>query len=282
MVQVYEDRRMGSFLGMSTDFFTDRPHFDHISNLLYIHWNRGTAPADISIGYVTIRLQPGQLISNTYLQPCRIISKEQPLTTFAFNREFYCIADHDHEVSCNGILFMGAQTPPVISPDQEETRKLELLLAVFEDEFTTRDDIQDEMLRMLLKRLIIKLTRQARSQQMPQVEDRQTIDIIRKFNVLVDQHFRDKHQVQDYAELLFRSPKTLSNLFAKSGLPSPLVTIHQRIALEARRLLLHSDLSVKQIAYELGFSDAGAFQRIFKKCTGQTAATFRKAHAPAA
>jgi len=43
------------------------------------------------------------------------------------------------------------------------------------------------------------------------------------------QNFKEKKQVQDYADILFRSPKTLSNLFASCGLPSPLKVIHERI-----------------------------------------------------
>ena len=43
-----------------------------------------------------------------------------------------------------------------------------------------------------------------------------------------------KRQVQDYADMLCRSPKTLSNLFSACGLPSPLRIIHERIDAEAR------------------------------------------------
>ena len=60
-------------------------------------------------------------------------------------------------------------------------------------------------------------------------------DIIRQFYVLVDNHFKEKKQVQDYAEMLYRSPKTLSNLFSLYGLDSPLHIIHERIDAEARR-----------------------------------------------
>ncbi|MFA0964013.1 helix-turn-helix domain-containing protein [Roseivirga sp. BDSF3-8] len=276
-MQTYEDSRSGAFFSLTRDYTSDFQWVSHKPYLLYIHWNRSPEPIPVNIGSVPLTLMPGQLISNTFLQEFTIAKSSALLTTFAFNREFYCIRDHDQETSCNGILFMGARTPPLITPGAEETRKLGLLLAVFEDEFGTRDNIQEEMLRMLLKRLIIKLTRLVRHQQMPHVKDMQTVDIIRKFNILVDQHFRVKHQVQDYAELLHRSPKTLSNLFAKYSLESPISIIHGRITLEAKRLLLHSSLNVKEIAYQLGFTSPGAFQHVFKKCTGHSPAAFRAA-----
>ena len=74
-----------------------------------------------------------------------------------------------------------------------------------------------------------------------------------------------KKQVQEYADLLNRSPKTLSNLFAAYGLPSPLRVIHERTGAEAQRLLLHTSKSAKEIAALLGFEDTAAFSRFSKK-----------------
>ena len=73
-------------------------------------------------------------------------------------------------------------------------------------------------------------------------------DIIRQFYVLVDNHFKEKKQVQDYAEMLYRSPKTLSNLFSLYGLNSPLRIIHERVDAEARRLLLYTSKTPRKSA----------------------------------
>ncbi|MBV6645683.1 MAG: helix-turn-helix domain-containing protein, partial [Cyclobacteriaceae bacterium] len=148
----------------------------------------------------------------------------------------------------------------------------------FIDEFQTRDNIQGEMLQMLLKRLIIKITRLARAQMMTRELDHQQIDIVRKFNTLVDLNYRAKKQVADYAELLFKSPKTLSNLFAKYNQKSPLHIIHERITLEARRLLIYTDKTAKEIAYDLGFDEVASFHKMFKKITGETPQQFKTSH----
>lgn len=50
------------------------------------------------------------------------------------------------------------------------------------------------------------------------------VDMIRCFNFLVEQHFREKHGAADYTDLLFKSPKTLSNLFLKVGSRRSLLT----------------------------------------------------------
>ena len=80
------------------------------------------------------------------------------------------------------------------------------------------------------------------------------------------QRFREKKQVQDYADLLFRSPKTLSNLFASCGVPSPLRIIHERIESEAKRLLLYTPKNAEEIGRGTGLREIlSTFSRFFEK-----------------
>lgn len=100
-------------------------------------------------------------------------------------------------------------------------------------------------------------------------------EIVRQYYNLVDEHYRTKKQVQDYADMLHKSPKTLSNIFSTCKLPSPLRVIHERVEAEAKRLLLYSNKSAKEIADILGFEDQASFSRFFKNMTGQSAVQFR-------
>ena len=137
------------------------------------------------------------------------------------------------------------------------------------------DGLREEMLRMQLKRFIIVCTRAAREHFGVDGPREQLFDTVRRFHVLVDEHFRTRKRVQDYAELLHRSPKTLSNLFAACGRPSPLSVIHDRVNAEARRLLLYTDKSAKEIGYLLGYEDTAAFSRFFAKMNGESITSFR-------
>ena len=195
---------------------------------------------------------------------------------YQFNREFYCIKDHDQEVSCVGILFFGNNNIPVIHLDDIEERKFELLHDVFLDELETKDNIQAEMLRMLMARFIIKGTRLLKNKEgIIETPKSTKVDLLRSFNFLVEQHFRTEHSVGFYAEMLFKSPKTLSNNFAKLN-RSPLQIIHDRIVLEVKRLLIYTDKSSKEIAYEVGFEDASHLSRLFKKHTSLSPSQFKK------
>lgn len=167
----------------------------------------------------------------------------------------------------------------LLETTEEEQRKFNLLFQVFEDEFRTHDTIQGEMLRVLLKRLIILLTRLAKQQYI--IDKSITggdLDLVRRFNVLVEQNFRKYHRVASYAGMLNKSPKTISNFFRLYNAKTPLEVIHDRINLEARRLLLYTEKTIKEIAYELGFEEHTHFSNFFRKHNGISPTDFRVAN----
>ena len=191
-----------------------------------------------------------------------------------FNRPFYCILDHDVEVSCKGLLFFGASQLPIIEIPSDEQDKFETLWKMFNIEMESDDSLKIEMLQMMLKRYLILCARIYRQQGSYPPKKAET-DMLREFNFLVEKHFKSKHSVSEYADLLHKSPKTLSNLFSKRNSKSPLQYIHDRKMLEARRLLHYSKLSVKEIAYEIGYDDIQTFSRFFKKQEGLSPSDYR-------
>jgi len=66
-------------------------------------------------------------------------------------------------------------------------------------------------------------------------------------------------------------------VFAMHGIESPVQIIHDRIGLEAKRLLIYTDKSAKEITYELGFEELPHFSRFFKNLFGVQPSAF-KAH----
>ncbi len=156
----------------------------------------------------------------------------------------------------------------LIQLDEEQCKKFDLLYKIFIEEYDENDDIQGEMFRMLLKRLIIKVTRLAKQQYLENdLQNNTKLDLVRNYNLLVELNFKKEHQVQFYAEKLHKSPKTLSNLFAKYSSQSPSQIIQNRLLEESKRLLQFTDKTTKEIAFELGFEDYSHFSRFFKRKT---------------
>ncbi len=193
-----------------------------------------------------------------------------------WNKPFYCVVNHDSEVGCKGVLFFGAFSLPVIHPTQQDIDTLSTVLKMLEQEMVSHDNLQEEMLQMMLKRILILCTRMYKSQADYEKMEPQSVDIIRSYNFLVEQHFKEKHTVAEYADLLHKSPKTLSNLFKKLGNKSPLQFIQDRKMLEAKRLLSYTDKTISEIGYDLGFADVQSFSRFFKKEEGISPNQFQR------
>jgi AraC-like DNA-binding protein len=258
----------------------DRLYFsrDRFNKYFTIAWNPGEQQT-VTIDGIEHAFPSNTLLTLLFNQSFSF-ERSEDIIAWQFNREFYCLIDHDKEVSCVGFLF-GSTDHILIQLKEEAQEKLKLLLAMFMDEFKTTDNIQNELLLALLKRLISYITRLARLEYVPEKKvQEEKYHLIRKFNLLVETHFREEHSVSFYARQLYKSPKTLSNLFAIYNSKTPSQVIQERILIEAKRLLTYTSKTVKQITFELGFEDVSYFSHFFKKHTSLSPVDFRNA-APA-
>lgn len=195
-----------------------------------------------------------------------------------YNRDFYCVQIHDDEVACDGLLFNNIYQMPKTVLNFKEDIIIRTILEQMLEEFEIGASTQEEMLRIYLKQIIIRATRIWKEQQLGEMANQPNheVEFFREFSRLVEIHYRYKHLVADYADLLGVAPKTLTHKFKKYELPSPNDVIKQRILLEAKRLLIHTSLSAKEIAYDLGYEDPAYFNRLFSKKIGDAPNVFRK------
>ena len=75
-----------------------------------------------------------------------------------FNRDFYCIELHDQEVACDGILYNNVFEVPFIELSPEQSSNIQSIIAEIKMEMTNEDGNTEEMLRILLKLIILKST----------------------------------------------------------------------------------------------------------------------------
>ena len=258
-----------------TSHFEDQLDLQRDKTLYKFIWVK-EGSVTLVVDHVEMTLSTNDIISLTPLHLLGIKEVHGTYLTFLFNSNFYCIFGHDNEVSCNGFLFHGSSDIMLLHITAQQAAELSNILSLFYEECHIQDNLQEEMLRILLKYFIIACTRIAREKYQITQEKEKSFDLIRKFYVLVDQYFKEKKQVQDYAELLHRSPKTLSHLFASYGLPTPMRVIRERIEAEAKRLLIHTNKSAKEIGDILGFEDSSTFSRFFKNMTGESIFDYRR------
>lgn len=205
-----------------------------------------------------------------------VISKMDEINLIRFNREFYSSEFFDKEIGCNGVLFFANAKIPVIDLDETQLPTFRLLWMVFISEFEAQDNLHGQMLLMLLKRFLILSTLIYKNQNKSIKLHVNKLDIIREFNLLVEMHYKKMHTVVEYANLMNKSSKSLTNLFTLHSEKTPLKVIQDRIHIEAKRQLLFTQKIIKEIAFELGFEDIPSFSRFFKNKEGQSPKEFRE------
>jgi len=194
-----------------------------------------------------------------------------------FNRDFYCVEIHDHEVACDGILYNNVFEIPFIELTPSQSVDIQNIFREIKSEMAQEDANTEEMLRILLKLIILKSTRIWKQQhQLSEINQQADVQFLRKFSQLVEKNYKTHHTVADYADMLFVTAKTLSKKISLLSNDSPNDIIKDRIILESKRLLAHTTLTVKEIAHRLNYEDDAYFVRFFTKHTGLSPLSFRK------
>jgi AraC-like DNA-binding protein len=266
--------KLNEYFHLDTIKSEDASWLNHFKgNCLRIFWN-DKADTILIIDGVDYSLLQNQILFLTDMHDI-VISKMDEIKLIRFNREFYSSEFFDKEIGCNGVLFFANAKIPIITLDEQNLLKFRLLWNVFVIEFETRDNLQAQMLLMLLKRFLIISTRIYKVQNNNIQLHVSKLDAIRAFNLLVEMHYKTKHSVVEYADLMHKPAKSLTNLFALHSEKTPLKVIQDRIHIEAKRQLLFTQKIVKEIAFELGFDDIQSFSRFFKNKEGLSPKDFR-------
>lgn len=101
------------------------------------------------------------------------------------------------------------------------------------------------------------------------------VDVFTKFKEMVDFSFKTEKSVSYYASRLFVTPHQLNKIVKTIAGSTTTEIIHERTMLEAKRMLVHTQLPIGQIADQLGFKDFSYFSRQFKKHNGITPDKYR-------
>ncbi|WP_196887698.1 helix-turn-helix domain-containing protein [Aureivirga sp. CE67] len=240
-------------------------------SIYWIKEGKGTYHIDFESysfeGGVLFFLSPGQIFN----VESEKIKEAYQLT---FNPDFYCIQTHDAEIACNGVLFNNIYESPFVKPCAKDVVKLDFILENLIEEFQESHTAKYDMLQAYLKQFIILSVRIKKENHILK-EDNET-KLFKDFSLLVEQNFRKLHSVTEYANRLGLSPKSITKHFQKIGTETPSDYIKNRIILEAKRQLLYSDSTIKEIAFDLGFNDPAYFSRFFAKAVGKSPVQFRK------
>jgi AraC-like DNA-binding protein len=142
-------------------------------------------------------------------------------------------------------------------------------------EFNTDGTWRNQMLTSWLRVLVIYLSR-LYTEQFSETCFTLHYCLLKSFQSLIGEYYNTQHDVAAYAEKLNLTPGYLTEVIKQQSGKTAITHIHERLIVEAKRCLLHTELSVKQIAEELGFEDAAYFNRFFKRIAGTPPASYRE------
>lgn len=103
-----------------------------------------------------------------------------------------------------------------------------------------------------------------------------SFQLVRQFQQQINNHFLEKKSVDFYARVLHITPSHLNETIKTQTGKTAKQHISERILLEAKKLLLYSDMDIASISHYLDFSEPSHFGKFFKKETSQTPVQFRQ------
>jgi AraC family transcriptional regulator, transcriptional activator of pobA len=173
------------------------------------------------------------------------------------------------------LFFNCDETKPLVLTTVDMQR-LTIFFEKFKTESTTHQKDTWEVLGAWLKLFLLECSRMKSEYQQKNIKlDKRQAEIVRHFKNDVETHFKNWHQVGDYAEVQHLTSNYLNEIIKSETGTSAKDFILNRLILEAKRLARFSDMTAKEIAYALGYEDTAQFSKFFKKCEGITFTTFR-------
>lgn len=217
---------------------------------------------------LVVHFSPGQsyrLVAGKFLTGYRVsFSREFLYMTGAETSNFFFEANRS-----NNNLF----NPLKVSADLQV--EMQELLHAMVKEYANNFEFKYQILKGLLKIFLIYYTRLSREINPLGLPAAET-DFFRRFTNLVKEHFTSKKTVADYASDLHLTQNGLNEIIKKVSGHTASYHIQQHILHEAKRLAICSGMSMKQIAYQLGFVDIGHFSKFFKNKSGMNFTDFKK------
>jgi AraC-like DNA-binding protein len=166
---------------------------------------------------------------------------------------------------------------PLFQLAPDEIDRVQQFVLKMNDELKENRPGKEKAIRLYLYLLLLEAKRSYERQQLHEpANTADTIYLVSHFQKLVSRHFLLKRKVTDYAGLLTVSANHLNRTVKEVTGKTASESIAEMLVQEAKAVLKYTEASVSEIAYQLNFSEPAAFNRFFKKMTGETPMLYRK------
>ena len=243
----------------------------HRHDFQTILWtNSGSAAHSIDNNIIHLLSHTFCLITRGQVHQIKTVSTDFEGAYIRFNDAFLPESTFGQRWSYRATLF---NTPSVhnqtLTVPADEVAEVKSLLQLIMIEYSRTDFLrQRDGLGLLLQFLLLKIEHfQQRSATNLFKGDSTSYTLFKSMLTLLEENFYIQHSVRYYADALHLSPAKLTDITKQILGKSTKQVIIDRLMLEAKRLLQFTDASVKEIAFELGYSSPFHFSRAFKNQT---------------
>lgn len=223
----------------------------------------------ITIDFTEHPLQAGKL----FLIPPRQVYQWHEQALFKgfccdFSMEIFNSDHHTQVLTSDGILSLESGVNPIQFPRNKATL-LNQLAKILCCESQNKDKDWLIIQPLFMTFLYALINPQNKTQQPSHSSP------INHLQALIEEHYRQQSQVHFYAQKLKLSIKQLNTLVKEAHGKTVSTLVQERVFLEAKRMLILSKHSVKEIAYQLGFEDPSYFSRFFRRYSGVSPVQYR-------
>lgn len=261
-----------SFAEMPRVAFTKSPKRTSFYEIFYVKGGEG----EIIIDFETFRINPPSLY---FSWPGQVHSWQlmKPAAGYAilFTSDFLFLSDTNRSLISELGFFHSIEEAPHLPVERTQVRVIDQLVEALTREYRMKEFGQASVLRAYLHILLIYIHRFYERARGPDVSTKIS-SLVRRFKRLVSENFVKERSVESYATHLGITAGHLRDTVKAATGMTPGQIIRNTLALEAKRLLVHTDMTVAEICYALSFEDPSYFGRFFKRETGLSPRSFRE------
>ena len=195
---------------------------------------------------------------------------------FIFTADFY-LANRSNQNSLIEFPFfynLQRENPPLLLKNEKDTRFLEQLFLRSISELETNTTNLTDTLRSLLDLILTSCASRYQSAETIESKGKAHL-LVKRFYHLVEENNHRNFSLKEYAALLAVTPSHLTQAVKKFTGKTSSEIIKAKQVLEIKRLLVHTHLSVAEIAHQLNFEDQSNFTKFFKREAGLSPLQYR-------
>lgn len=232
-----------------------------------------------TVDFVPIKIQSNSLlfIDKDRVHRFDLLTKYKG-RVLIFTDNFYCTTNRDTTFLRTTSLFNDLENRPNFQPKEKFHQFINLCNLIDLELQSPNDSAKHDILKNHLHNFLLLAEREKHKTQSPNLQKGIDLDYTLLFRDLLEKNFTSIKTVSSYSAQIHVSEKRLNHATSTIVGKTPKQMIDDRVLLEAKRLLVHGNQSIKEIGIELGFDEPTNFIKYFRKHTSQTPVEFRELH----